>query len=77
MMERIMQVLARLHVAAGISPPTNVSVLNSSTFRASSNRTARIASTNVLGGSNANDRRISKRSESVGNIRDKTTHDNA
>lgn len=76
MMGKIMQALATLYVTAGISPPTNASVSNPSTFRALSNKTAGIASTNVLEGLNANDGRISKRSESTGNIRDKTTsHD--
>lgn len=74
MMGRIIQVLAKLYVATSISSFINIAISNSFTSKASSNKTTRTASANILRGSNINNGKISKRLESVGNVKDKTIH---
>lgn len=71
-MGRITQVLAGLNATAGLVPLTGVSIPNFSIFKASSIRTAEIASVNILRDSNIDNEKISKRSKSASNVEDKT-----
>lgn len=72
-MGKIMQVLAALHTATSIGFFISISISTLFTSRILSHKIARIANINILGSSNGNDRRISKRLKCTDIIKGKIT----